>query len=274
MPVPTLAQTQQLLWALITAPEGAAAGLDRLAAPDRRVAESLANGDARLAVIARLDIYANMYFYRIRDCLKDDFAAVCAVVEEDNFHNLITDYLIAHPPTHFSLRYAGQHLPAFLEGHALSTQWPYVPDLARLEWAVLEAFDAADAPALESAALASVAQEHWPGLRFQLTPSLQLLSLNWSVHEVWRQAQDGEPLSEPRDEETALRVWRQDLRVFHRPMDVTERAALTSLAAGACFADICERIVASDGEVRSAERAVSLLGEWLTDGVLTGYRLE
>jgi putative DNA-binding protein len=274
MPAPSLAQTQQLLWTLITAPEGAAAGLAQLDPTDRGVAASLANGDARLSALERLDIYANMYFYRIRDCLKEDFVAVCAVVGDDNFHNLITDYLLVHPPTHFSLRYAGQHLPTFLLGHSLSTRWPYLPDLAKLEWAILEAFDAADAPPLQPAALAEVPQDRWPELRLQLTPSLQLFDLAFAVHNVWRAAQDGKSISEPRHQETSVRVWRQDLRVFHHAMDAVERDALRAVAADACFADVCERIVARDREAADAERALALLGEWLGDGLLIGYRFD
>jgi hypothetical protein len=271
---PTLDQTQQIFWKLITAPEGVAAGLAGLPPAERALGEALVCGDARLSAVERLDIYADMYFYRIRDCLKEDFTAVCAVIGGDAFHNLITDYLMAHPPTQFSLRYAGQHLPAFVRGHALAARWSYLPDLAALEWAILDAFDALDAEPLGAAALASVPQERWPELRFQLTPSLRLLRLDWPVDEVWKQAQRDEPAGQLQPASTTLRVWRQDLRVFHRPMDAAESAALNAVSAGAQFADVCERIVACEGEAHGAERALALLGEWLADGLLTGLRFE
>src|SRR5262249_19002276 len=76
---PTLSQTQALLGKLITAPEGAAAGLAALSAQERAVCERLVRADERLSAIERVDIYADMYFYRIRDALKDDFAAVASV---------------------------------------------------------------------------------------------------------------------------------------------------------------------------------------------------
>src|SRR5439155_19415270 len=65
--MPTLEQTQQLLWKLITAPEGAAAGLAALAVADRATAKSLVCGDERIGAIERVEIYADMYFYRLRD---------------------------------------------------------------------------------------------------------------------------------------------------------------------------------------------------------------
>src|SRR5512140_2466410 len=74
--VPSLAETQQLLWKLITAPEGAAAELAHLGAAERAVAESLVRPCGRLRPVERLEIYADMYFYRLRDALREDFVAV------------------------------------------------------------------------------------------------------------------------------------------------------------------------------------------------------
>jgi hypothetical protein len=271
--MPSLEQTQQLLWKLITAPEGVAAGRDALQASERVLADALVRGDARLSAVERLDVYADMYFYRIRDCLKEDFAAVCAVLGEAAFHNLITDYLLVHPSTHFSLRYVGRHLPAFVRRHAFGTQWPYLADLALLEWTILDAFDAPDAAPLDAAALAAVPQERWPDLRFTLTPSLYLLDVGWPVHEIWRQVQTAETLVEPQPRATCLRVWRQEWRVFHRPMNAPEVITLNALREEASLAEVCERL-ACEGDAPSAEQVVALLREWLTDGLLTGFRCQ
>lgn len=272
MATPTLAQTQSLFWKLITAPEGVVAGLEQLSSADRAAADSLVRGDARLSAVERLDVYADMYFYRLRDCLKVDFEAVCAVIGEAGFHNLITDYLLVHPPSHFSLRYAGRDLPEFLACHPLLAQWPFLADLATLEWAIMESFDARDAAPLDGAALATVPEARWPALRFQVTPSLRILRLGWPVHGVWRCVQRGEPVERLERVDTTLRVWRQDFRVFHRAMDTAESVALTTLAAGRSFAEVCDRIVAVD-EHAGAERTLSLLGGWLRDGLLVGYEL-
>jgi hypothetical protein len=270
----TLEQTQQLFWKLITAPEGVAAGRDALHPSLRAQADALVREDARLSAVERLDIYADMYFYRIRDCLMEDFGAICAVIGEDAFHNLITDYLLVHPSTHFSLRNVGRHLPAFVRSHTFGTQWPHLADLAALEWTILEAFDAPDAEPLDAAALAAVPQERWPDLRFTLTPSLHLLDVGWAVDEMWRQAQAGEKPVERRPRATCLRVWRQDLRVFHRPIDAAERAALDAVMASAPFAAVCEQISQRDGEAEDPARALKLLSAWLADGLLIGYAVE
>ncbi len=265
-----LEQTQRLLWQLITAPEGAVAGLGRLTASERVVAESLVRGNQQLPAVQRIDIYADMYFYRLLDCLKEDFPALYAVVGGRNFHNLITDYLIAHPPSRFSLRFAGQHLPAFVREHALSASWPYLGDLAMFEWSILEAFDAADAAPLQPSVLTAITPEQWPALRFELTPSLRLLALSWPVRDLWQQTQRGESPAEILPERLSLRVWRQELRVFHCPIDAVEATALTAIAHGARFEEVCADVLEHRGGSDAADHVVRLLHQWFADGLLTG----
>src|ERR1041385_2998778 len=103
-----LNDTQQLLWHLITAPEGVRPALETSDGLRSDLARTV-RGDERLDAAGRLDVYANMYFFRLLDALKEDFPAVLRVIGETPFHNLVTDYLLVHFPTHPSLRYAGKH---------------------------------------------------------------------------------------------------------------------------------------------------------------------
>ncbi|MGH7820183.1 MAG: HvfC/BufC family peptide modification chaperone, partial [Candidatus Binatia bacterium] len=89
----SLDETQRIFFELIRAPEGVRQGLGALADRERRLPlglEGLIAGDERLSSIARLDVYANMYFYRILDVLKEDFPALLAVIGDTRFHNLVT----------------------------------------------------------------------------------------------------------------------------------------------------------------------------------------
>ena len=142
--------------------------------------------------------------------------------------------------------------------------------LAALEWAILDAFDAPDARAPGPGRLAGNATgASWPELRFELTPSLQRLHVDWRVDELWR-ARTTRPnrcRAEPPHEATWLRVWRQDLRVFHRPIEPAEVACAAAIAGGEPLALVCEHIAAvvPDG---AAERAADMLGQWMAEGVL------
>ena len=268
MPHPTLAETQTLFWKLISAPEGVAKGLDALPAVERRAADRLVRKRDSLSAVERCDIYANMYFYRLRDCVQQDFAAVTGLVGEVNFHNLMTDYLLSHPPSHFSLRYAGQHLPVFLRTHALRQQWPYIADLAELEYAIVDSFDATDAAALTADDLRQVPPEDWAGLRLKVSPSVRLLRLEWPVGDIWSDAKEGKASEAMAAQATHMRIWRRDLEVFHKTIDAREAAALAALGSDQTFGQVCGILGEGDDEEAGAAAAFAMLQRWLAEEVL------
>src|SRR5260221_14731664 len=112
-----LKDLQSLLYRLITAVSGVADGV----AAERELGatglDAIVLGDDRLSAEARVDIYANMYFYRILDALKEDFPATLAVLGHENFHNMITGYLLEYAPSEPSISECGRHLARFLRDH-------------------------------------------------------------------------------------------------------------------------------------------------------------
>ena len=135
---PELRALQSVFWRLMVAPEGVAAGARALRAEGAIGSEDLGflvRADDRMNPRERLDVYADMYFYRLRDCLAEDFPKLSAWIGPARLHNVVTYYLLAHPPAHFSLRELGRRLPGFVAGHALASEFPGLADLAALEWA-------------------------------------------------------------------------------------------------------------------------------------------
>lgn len=90
----------------------------------------------RMSGFERLEIYARQYWFRLLDCLHDDYPALRVLLGERRFHRLCRDYLAAHPSTSWTLRNLGSQLPQFItEAEAR--------DVARVEWAQTLAFDEA-----------------------------------------------------------------------------------------------------------------------------------
>ena len=191
----TLSRTESLFWDLITAPEGVRPGLDALVRDGRAAQgalEEMIAGDDRLPAAERLDIYANMYFFRLLDCLREDYPRLATAVGEDRFHNLCTDYLLTHPSGHPSLRYLGRRLPEFLAGHMVGRESGCLVDLARLEWTRADLFDAADARALTREDLARLSQEAAGDLPLRPVPAFRLLRLDHDAPRLWRELRDRE----------------------------------------------------------------------------------
>ena len=273
-----LRAVQHRLWRLITEPSGVEAALAAEGDVDGEELAALVRGDRGLPPVDRLAVYATAYFARLHDCLREDFGALARAFGPAAFHDLVKTYLMMHPSMRPSLRHAGAHLPEHLATEPFATifgrRCAYAADLARLEWAMTEAFDAEDAPALQREDIAARAPEIWQDARFETAPSLQLLACAWPVHVVRERfdreeaalAWDGAPRLEA--EPTWVRVWRLDERVRYRAISRLEFEALGVASTGERFAAICERTAEVVGDAEAAPRAAALLSSWIWDGLL------
>lgn len=221
-------------------------------------------GDAKLSAVERLDIYANMYFFRIRDILKEDFPALLSLVGEADFHQLITDYLLAHPSTHWSLRYAGKDLATFVKDHRLGKLKLFLSELAEFEWRILEAFDAPDAAVLTKEKLARCSPQEWGGLKLSLVPSCSSATFTWNVdllHAAFMAKKRKKRL--PEQQRSTVIIWRRELEVRQRRIDGVERDLFEKLTHGATFGEICEAASIKCGDEAGIAQASSLLAGWL-----------
>jgi len=246
MPAPALREVQRAFWgALATAPTGACT----------------ASGPA--TIHRRFDVYRNAYVWRLQDVLREDFPRLAALVGRDGFDALTRQYLRTHPSEHPSVRYLGRRMAEYLTERGQ----PALADLARLELARTDAFDAADATVLSADALRAVTAEDWPRLSFTPVPSLALLELDWPAHQLW----EGRTVAQ--SEATRLRVWRAaDHTVLHAVLDPQAAQTLRRMSAGAPFAALCE-VFADAPEMDAASAIVGLLARWIEDGVVAGYSI-
>jgi len=247
-----LRELQAAFWRSLTSGAAEASLLGRI-----RSTPALGAGD-------RFDIYARMYRDRIVDALREDFPRVAAILGDDRFKALAASYLATHPSAHPSLRHVGRELPNFIAGSAAAGLPAFLADLARLERARGDAFDAPDVEPLGLDDLRAVSPADWGGLRFVLVPAATLLVAGWPVHEIWGAGEDLHADAVlPR--RTAVRVWRQGFAVYHAAMDGAEEAALRHAQAGEPFATICEVLETPD-------EAAGLLLRWVEDGLIARTR--
>lgn len=246
-----------------------------LVGDERAAAEALVRGDRDHDVAERLTVYGHAYFARLHEALGQDYPALAAELGAGAFHELVKLYLRAHPSRFASLRDVGGEVAAWLERGALADAFrrrcAHAADLARFEWALVEAFDAADAPVLARDAMVRVAPEHWAGMRLALTPSLRLLSVAFPVHERLpgddTRPRPPAPLAARR---TDYRIWRHDEIVRWKEIPSFELAALRDAAAGAPFGALCERLAETGGAEGTAAMAAALLERWLAAGLVAG----
>lgn len=256
MAAPSLRELQAAFWRSLSADggRGEAAAFDA-------VAVAAIEPSDRLAPAERLAVYTTMYFWRIQEVLREDFARTAAVLGSEAFEEVVRAYVARHPSEHPSIRWVGRALPALLADAPPDGAPPWIAELARFEWARLDLFDAADAAPLGLDTLRAVAPEDWPRLRFTPVPALSTFASEWPVDRIWEAVGDGRLDHAWDPERIVLRVWRQDFRVYHARLAPAEASALGRMMAGRSFAAICD--VLDD-----AEAAGALLVRWLEDGLV------
>lgn len=218
-----------------------------------------------LSATSRLAIYHRAYRSRLRQALCEAYDKTWTYVGDDLFAELADSYIAAQPSQHANLRWFGGGLAAHA-AQALA-DYPFIAELARLEWSLSLAFDAQDGAPLAAADLAAIPPEAWGDLRFGLHPSVHLLEMRWNAVALWQALAAGAepPQPEQTDVVTHWLVWRQEEQPRFRSLPAVEADALRRLAEGASFGEVCE--AAGD------EALLALAGHlqhWLAQGVLAG----
>lgn len=205
--------------AIVTGEPGALAG---------RIRAGRLSGAERLATYAR-SVDANW-----RQALADAYPVVARLVGSAFFGEAARQYARAHPSTSGDLHRFGGAFAAFLAGYAHASALPYLPDVARLEWAVHESFHAADIGPFDLAALGRVPEGDHGSIRFALHPAVRLLRSQYPVASIWEANQDGRDGTPDRQDGTdCVIVHRPDLEVRIERLAASEWCFVAALEAGA-----------------------------------------
>jgi len=158
----------------------------------RRFAAALAGdaaeGDARVAV------YRNAVRANYRNALGATYRVVRELTGAPFFNAAVDAYVHAHPSAGGDLNVYGGTFGDFLAAYPYARDLPYLPDVARLEWALDEAHRAADgdgSPERTLAGLAGIPGNAVAALRFVLDPSCRLLCSAYPILRIWQVHQEG-----------------------------------------------------------------------------------
>lgn len=222
-------------------------------------------------------VYAEAFLLRLTEALTTDYPALRALLGEEAFATLARDYAHALPPSHFSIRWFGRRLPAYLRATAPHAAEPCLAELAEAEWLIGEAFDAAEATALGAEALRAIDADDWGHLVLGFHPTLRRLDLRFDVFALRRALADaggGTTIPAPGCTRPWV-VWRRELEVQYRALDPAEAVALDALRGGASLAEAGVQLVERAGvaETQAPVRLAGWLGAWLGAGWIATARI-
>ena len=192
----------------------------------------------------RLAVYAGGYVERTRQALADIYEAVAHVVGSRRFAELAQTYARRYPSHEYNLSLRGRHLAEFLIGHPLSHRLPFLPDLARLEWLIAQAFHAFDEPPLEPLRVAGLSLDQWEQRRIAFQPSVGCLASPWPVRDLWdaRTRPVSEISIDVVNRPQRVLIFRKDLRVMCELMEEGPFRMLAALRRGATLGEACRTL--------------------------------
>jgi len=137
-----------------------------------------------IAAEERLRIYRNTCRSTLVETLRMSYPAAQRLVGADFFARAAERYVDEYPARSGYLNDYGGEFSAFLERFGPARSLAYLPDVARFEWALSVAANAADVQALEPAALLGIDESGHGELRFEPHPSVSLLELAYPADEI------------------------------------------------------------------------------------------
>jgi hypothetical protein len=252
----------------------------------REVAESYIKPNDRLSSFERLEIYNRQYWFRVIAAVAEDFPALSAVMGEKAFNRMVLAYLRDNPSTSFTLRNLGSRLPQWLAEHREFTQRQrrLLLDVAKLEWAYVDAFDQAALSPLTAQDLVGLGEDS----RLSLQPHIQLLELNYPVDElvlaVHREKGPSDiasnavsehrttkrvPLPKMSRAEVFLVVHRYENSVYYRRVEREDFLLLSALGQGLCLGDALE--ASFRNSVLAAEEQAAKIQEYFAHAAELGW---
>lgn len=251
--MPALLEVQRRFAAALDGAAGEAAMLPLLA------------GDPERAQ-ALLGIYRGNSVANVTAALRLAFPVCTQIAGDEYFDALARRYRDVEPSRHGDLTFHGAGFARFLDSFEPVRALPFLPDVARLEWAVHEASMAADVDAAGSALFAGVDADALADARVRTVPGFAVLSSAYPVADIWlAHTGDGIALEEVdlRQAQCAV-VWREGWRVRVAGLEPAGYALWVALLEGATLGEAW-------GTARALDEAFDLgaaIGLALTRGCL------
>jgi uncharacterized protein len=166
--------------------------------------------------------------------LASAYPVLVALVGEEFFDGLARAYGKAYPSQSGDLNRFGEQFAKFLADFRHVADYPYFPDVARLEWAVHRAHYADDAPPFDATQLNGLTPEQLDHARLHFHPACVLMTSRWAAVDIWHAHQPDAAIELPSELERASHaiVVRPQWKAQVLSLDAAAFAALSALHDG------------------------------------------
>lgn len=217
----------------------------------------------------RFDVYRNNVVAGLIAALGEAYPVVLRLVGLAFFRAMAAAYVTKHPPQSPILLAYGAGFPRFLASFPPVKSLPYLPDVARIERAWVEAYHAPDQTPAEVTPLLTLPPAVLGAVRVSLHPSLRLIASRFAALTIWQSHQPGQTPApvELASAEAAL-ILRPLQSVLVQRLTLGGLAFFASLQEGGTIMQAAARGIAEDPSFDFAANLSTLL----LSGAVVGWQ--
>jgi uncharacterized protein (UPF0276 family) len=197
------------------------------------------------------------------------FPVIKQLVGEEFFDALAREYGRAQPSGDGDLNRFGAKMGEFLQGFPHTSDLPYLPDMARLEWLLHRAHYAPSVETIDAQALAAIPPEDIESATMALAPAVRLFASEWAVVPLWLAHHEQAEFPQDMQQPTQAIIVRPQWKTAVLEQSAAAWAALSVLQQGGTFGAALDEAFGRDEEFNVAAQ----LQQWLEQGVFSAVRL-
>jgi len=216
----------------------------------------------------RFNVYRNNFYASLINVLAGRYPVVQRLVGEAFFRATAKVYVEQEPPRSAMILAYGGGFGDFLAGFPPVSDVPYLPDIARVEWARHVAYHAADATPLTAEDFAGVPGDEVAALTLTLHPSLTVVPSPYPIVAIWETNTCDEEVRPVSPEAQDAMIARPEMTVEVRRLPPGAAAFIGALGGGQTLGGAAQRAAAADERFDLAGNIAGLIDA----GVIVQYQ--
>jgi hypothetical protein len=235
----------------------------------------------RISGLERLEIYNQQYWIRLLESLQEDFAGLNAILGDNCFERLTTEYLVNHPSRSYSLNGLGRMLPKFILKNPDFTKPHYqlAYETALFEWSEIVAYDAPEKKPFDPKKV----QGNDPyKIVLKMQPHLNILELHYAIDDfllnlnkpIDKSMESNAFLSRvkkttkvalPKKKHIFVVVYRLVNTIYYKRINSDQYHILKAIESGKSLAQVCQEFIQDKPDYKNKHSLARKLNQYFAE---------
>lgn len=138
--------------------------------------------EGKIPLEKRFEVYRGNLISSLTDVVTSTYELITALTGEDFASSMAREYILQNIPERANMNTYGGTYAEFIESFNPAQSLPYLPDIARLEWAMHLSYYGADEPDIDLTALSE--EDNFEILELVLKDHVHLLQSNYPLDQI------------------------------------------------------------------------------------------